>query len=100
MIPGLARDAQRLVTEDTTPTTPHRVHPSRYISEYSRAMDDGTAAVFVGAGLSRPAGFVDWRGLLRPVARSIGIDVDVEDDLVSVAQYITNESGQNRTRLL
>ena len=34
------------------------------IREYTRAIQEGNAAIFAGAGLSRPSGFVDWKGLL------------------------------------
>ena len=65
------------------------------IREYSKAIREGYAAVFGGAGLSRPSGFVDWKGLLRPLAEDIGLDVDKETDMLSVAQYYKN---QRRTR--
>ena len=46
---------------------------------------------FAGAGLSASLGYVDWKGLLRTPARRIGLDVDKETDLVTLAQYIYNE---------
>lgn len=64
-----------------------------------QALRQGNLAVFAGAGLSMPAGFVDWKGLLRPLASELGIDIDRETDLVSVAQFYYNSKGQNRTRL-
>jgi len=69
------------------------VNISEFQREYVKAMQDGTAAVFVGAGLSRPSGFVDWRGLLRELAHDIELDVDKEDDLISLAQYYANTRG-------
>ncbi|GAA0334802.1 SIR2 family protein [Sphingomonas oligophenolica] len=59
----------------------------------------GNAAVFAGAGLSVPAGFVDWKELLRPLADELDLDIDRESDLVSVAQFHVNASGNNRHRL-
>lgn len=61
--------------------------------EYVKAIVNGNAAVFAGAGLSRPSGFVDWKGLLRPLAEDIGINIDDEPDLTYVAQYIVNRAG-------
>lgn len=61
--------------------------------EYVKAILNGNAAVFAGAGLSRPSGFVDWKGLLRPLAKNIGINIDDEPDLTYVAQYIVNNEG-------
>lgn len=61
------------------------------LSAYQRALDEGTAALFAGAGLSRPSGFVDWKGLLRDIATDLHLDVDQENDLVALAQYHVNE---------
>lgn len=63
------------------------------IRKYVRAIHDGNAAVFAGAGLSRPSGFVDWKGLLRPLASDIGLNVDKEHDLLSLAQFYKNKKG-------
>ncbi len=65
------------------------------IRKYSKAIQEGNAAVFGGAGLSRPSGFVDWKGLLRPLASDIDLDVDKETDLLSVAQYYRNRKGSH-----
>ena len=50
-------------------------------------------AVFAGAGMSRRAGYVDWRELLRDIATDVGLDIDQEHDLVSVAQFHVNDKG-------
>jgi hypothetical protein len=62
-----------------------------FIDDYVEALHDGNAAVFAGAGLSIPAGVVDWRGLLRGIAREVGLDVRKEEDLVSLAQFHVNK---------
>ncbi len=69
------------------------VSKEEFIREYSRAIREGTAAVFAGAGFSRPNGFVDWKGLLRQPAKDIGLDIDKETDLLAVAQYCRNKKG-------
>lgn len=61
------------------------------VSEFTKAIREGNAAIFAGAGLSRPSGYVDWKNLLRPLANEIDLDVDKENDLVAVAQYYRNE---------
>jgi hypothetical protein len=66
---------------------------SQFLREYVKAIRDGNAAVFAGAGLSRPSGFVDWKELLRPLADDIGLNIDDEHDLTAVAQYVRNKSG-------
>jgi len=64
-----------------------------FIDTYVRALDNQNAAVFAGAGLSIPAGMVNWKELLRSIAEDIGLDVDKEDDLVTLAQFHVNERG-------
>lgn len=64
-----------------------------FLKKFTKALLDGTAAVFVGAGLSRPSGFVDWKALLKDVAHELDLDVDKETDLVALAQYHVNKHG-------
>ena len=65
----------------------------QFLREYIKAIRDGNAALFAGAGLSRPSGFVVWKELLRPLAEDIGLNIDDEHDLTLVAQYVRNKSG-------
>jgi len=69
------------------------ISKEQFLNEYSRALDDGNAALFIGAGMSVGSGMVDWRGLLRDVANGLGLDVDEESDLIALAQYEYNNSG-------
>src|SRR5216684_6578377 len=62
-----------------------------FIETYVQALHDQNAAIFAGAGLSIPAGLVNWKELLRDVASDIGLDVKKEDDLITVAQFHVNE---------
>lgn len=70
-----------------------------FIQEFLKEIREDSAAIFAGAGLSAPAGFVNWRELLRPIAEELCLDVDNEHDLVAVAQYHCNENGGNRHKL-
>jgi phosphoribosyl-ATP pyrophosphohydrolase len=72
---------------------------ARFVKDYFAELEAGNAAVFAGAGLSAPAGFVDWRGLLRGLAEELDLDVDLETDLVSLAQFHVNANGRSRNRL-
>ena len=65
----------------------------QFLREYIKAIREGNAAVFAGAGLSRSSGFVVWKELLRPMAEDIGLNIDDEHDLTTVAQYVRNKSG-------
>jgi len=68
-----------------------------FVDAYVQALKDGTAAVFAGAGLSLPAGLVDWKALLKGIARDLGLDIHKESDLVTLAQYHVNEwSGRHQ----
>lgn len=69
------------------------IKKEEFVRNYSKAIREGCAAVFAGAGLSRSSGHVDWKGLLRPLADDIGLNVDKEDDLLSVAQFYRNARG-------
>lgn len=75
-----------------------QVSKSEFLRSFSKALSQNRAALFVGAGLSVGAGFVDWRGLLREVAADLGLDIDEEHDLIALAQYEANRKG-TRDRL-
>lgn len=62
-----------------------------FLRTYVKAIQDSNAAIFAGAGLSRPAGYVDWKELLREVAEDVQLDIDQESDLIALAQYHVNE---------
>jgi hypothetical protein len=71
--------------------------------EFSLAIHHTKAAIFAGAGLSCGSGYVDWKELLRELASDIRLNVDKENDLVSVAQYYYNEKagrGQINQKLM
>lgn len=70
-----------------------------FIADYLKELESGNAAILAGAGLSVPAGFVDWRELVRPLANEIKLDISKEADLVAVAQFQVNASGNNRHSL-
>ena len=66
---------------------------------YSIAIQEGHAALFAGAGLSIPSGFVNWAELLRPFANEINLSIDREHDYLAIAQYYYNEKGGNRSTI-
>jgi hypothetical protein len=72
-----------------------------FLKEYTRAVRDGAAALFAGAGISRAAGYVDWKQLLKDIAEDLGLDVDRESDLVALAQYhVNHRKGRDRINQL
>lgn len=70
-----------------------------FLSKYLKELNENNAAVFIGAGLSKAAGYVDWPGLLKDVARTLGLDAGKETDLVALAQYHINSNATNRHQL-
>lgn len=72
-----------------------------FFKEYSEAIRNGDAAIFVGAGASRAAGHVDWKGLLKDIAEDLGLDVKRESDLVTLAQFhLNNRKGRDKLNKL
>jgi len=68
------------------------------LRDFGRALVERNGAFFIGAGMSRAAGFVDWRGLLKDIASDLGLDIDRETDLLSIAQFHENHAG-NRGKI-
>jgi hypothetical protein len=75
------------------------IKAEKFIRDYGSCLVERRAALFAGAGLSRSAGFVDWKGLMSGIARDLDLKIDRENDLVALAQYHTNERQGNRSDL-
>jgi hypothetical protein len=73
-------------------------HAEQFVETFVKELEEENVAIFAGAGLSVGAGCVDWKKLLQPIARELGLDIDQEHDLISIAQYHLNEK-QNRSGL-
>lgn len=73
--------------------------PKSFYDTMSKALKEKNFAIFAGAGLSKPAGFVNWKELLRSIADDLKLDIDREHDLIAIAQYHINEKGGNRGRI-
>jgi hypothetical protein len=70
-----------------------------FITRYLKELNEDNVAVFVGAGMSKSAGYVDWLELMTPVAAALGLDAAKEVDLVSLAQFHLNANASNRHQL-
>ncbi len=64
----------------------------RFVRMFGEKVLNGEAGLFIGAGASRAAGFIDWKGLLRDTAKNLDLDIDREYDLLALAQYEVNAS--------
>lgn len=65
-----------------------------FIKDFVNDLAANNAAIFAGAGLSKTTGYVDWAELLADIAARLGLEIDKESDLVSLAQYHVNENGR------
>jgi hypothetical protein len=63
-----------------------------FIKDYVSDLRENNAAIFAGAGMSKAVGYVDWPGLLSDIADELGLKIDKEYDLISLAQYHVNEN--------
>lgn len=70
-----------------------------FIDRWAKSLELGSAGAFIGAGLSRRAGYPDWRTLLADIANELGLDIEAEHDLAAVAQYSLNKAVGKRTAL-
>ncbi|AJP42564.1 hypothetical protein EP12_01370 [Alteromonas australica] len=71
----------------------------RVVSDLLRDLAEDNLAIFAGAGLSAPAGYVSWSELLRPIAEDLELEIEKETDLVALAQYHCNSNLANRGKL-
>lgn len=69
-----------------------------FINDYVDKLRQGTSTIFIGAGMSKAAGFVDWKGLLKDLASELGLKIEDEPDLISVAQFHKNKHN-NRNKI-
>lgn len=67
-----------------------------FIDRYIREINENNAAVFLGAGFSKSSGFVNWKELLKDIADELELDINKENNLVSLAQYHYNKN-KNRS---
>lgn len=72
-----------------------------FIREFSNKLYEGRGAVFVGSGISRQSGLPDWYELIQPLVKSrLNIEINRNDDLILVAQFLVNHLAGNRGPLI
>jgi hypothetical protein len=64
-----------------------------FIKDFVNDIAENNVAIFAGAGMSKSSGYVCWPELLEDIANELGLSVDKEHDLISLAQYHVNERG-------
>lgn len=65
-----------------------------FIKEFVNDLAANNVAIFAGAGMSKATGYVDWSELLADIAQELGLQIDRESDLISLAQYHVNEKSR------
>ncbi|WLI06723.1 SIR2 family protein [Pseudomonas sp. FP597] len=63
-----------------------------FIRDFVKDLTENNAAIFAGAGLSKSSGHVNWKELLTDIAEELELKIDLESDLISLAQYHVNKT--------
>lgn len=64
-----------------------------FIKKFVADLAERNVAIFAGAGMSKAAGYVNWIELLQDIADELGLKVDENTNLISLAQFHQNERG-------
>ncbi|WP_435354272.1 SIR2 family protein [Emticicia sp. SJ17W-69] len=67
-----------------------------FIKDFSNNLQDDNVAIFAGAGMSKACGYVDWKQLLKDIAEELELEIDKENDLISLAQFHVNHKGSKQ----
>ena len=68
-----------------------------FIKEFVEKLKCEKASLFIGSGISRNAGYANWKDILRECAEEIGLNVDKEQDLITLAEFYVK--GKQRTKI-
>ena len=67
-----------------------------FIKEFSESLKNGNASFFIGSGILRKAQYVGWKDVLRECAIDIGLDVEQENDLITLAEYYVRDNQRTK----
>lgn len=71
-----------------------RISREQFFSTLSKKLLDENLSLFVGAGISKEAGYPAWKNLLEPCIKQLKLENNTEDiDFFKIAQYYVNEFG-------
>lgn len=76
------------------------VTQSNLVERFSSEVEHGQGVLFVGSGISHGSIDVSWGEILRPLLSDINVEIDSNDDLPLMAQYIVNRNTGNRGALI
>ena len=66
-----------------------------FIEEVARHINDNSAALFLGAGVSASTGLPSWAEILKPLAKKLEIEITPDTDLYQIAQFYNNKYKRN-----
>ena len=72
------------------------MNKDEFVETFSGNLTDGSALVFLGAGISRSAGYPSWIGLVQIMAKELKLDLTNETDLAGVVQFFLNRKTRGR----
>lgn len=64
-----------------------------FIDHISQKIYKGELSIFLGAGVSTPLGIPAWKELLQPLAEQLHLDIEMQHDYYTLAQYYANKYG-------
>lgn len=68
-----------------------------FIKNISESIKRGELSYFIGAGLSKGSGHLDWKELMEDFADELKLDIKTEHDLIQLAQfYVNKKRGRNK----
>jgi uncharacterized protein YggL (DUF469 family) len=69
----------------------------KFIEDFTNELRERNVAIFAGAGMSVDAGFVNWKGLLKPLADELNLDVEREQTIASWLDCRLRRFGRQTT---
>lgn len=71
---------------------------STFVKEVTKEILSKNSSLFLGAGVSVGSGFSDWKSLMTDICDELELDINRENDMISIAQYYQNRI-RNRNKL-
>ncbi|MDD4157285.1 MAG: SIR2 family protein [Candidatus Cloacimonetes bacterium] len=61
-----------------------------FLKNVSEKIKSNDLAYFIGAGVSKESGFMDWKEFMKDIIEDLNLDYKKENDLITIAQYHKN----------
>lgn len=67
-----------------------------FIKEFVKQLKCEKASLFIGSGISRKSGYANWKDILRECAEEIDLEVEKENDLITLAEYYVRDKQRTK----